>query len=193
MKSVEKFIDVLASQNGDLYVEEVDPDPAPRLASVAPPRTSTRISSKRASSSRTSTTASIESQRGRCPHCAHCQRHGHHHESSSKPRPKWIIDDPGLDQPCIHMDKYDNETVKENLIKEYGHDPGGYDYQPFLTIEEVPAAENPDDTGKYYKQPKVAHNQPRTTPTHTPFPRYSVLEQRELRVNKPYSDRLYMD
>lgn len=91
------------------------------------------------------------------------------------------------------MDKYDDETLKENLVQEYGHYPGGYDYQPFLTIDEAPELVDTVDSDKYYKQPKVANNDPRVTPTHTPFPGFKILEQRELRVNKPYSDRLYAD
>lgn len=136
--------------------------------------------------------SSVSAENEHCSHCPHCQR-----LLAQQRRPQvklpWVTDDPGLQNVLINMDKYDADAVQEKLILEHGHLPGCYDYRPYLTIEKSPEDYYPDTAENYCKQPFVARKKLHMIPTHTPYPEYNVLQRREQRLNKPYTQPLFVD
>ncbi|UJR28219.1 hypothetical protein I4U23_009469 [Adineta vaga] len=137
--------------------------------------------------------ATHHGQDGRyCSHCPHCRRRNDG-EPSLPPTPplKWLTEKPNKEDLSINMDDYDIEAVKKKILKETGHLPGSYDYQPQLTIEQT----NDYDSTKenYYTLPFVAKTAPYVSATRTPFPDYNVLQRKERRINKPYTISLFAD
>ncbi|CAF0761493.1 unnamed protein product [Rotaria sordida] len=128
---------------------------------------------------------------GICQYCPHCQK-VKNGKIPPIPELPWIKKNPGVGEFVIKMDNYDTDAIRKKLISEYGHLPGCYDYQPYLTIEPT----NDNDDGKendYYTQPFVARKNSIISPLHTPFPQYDILQRQEQRLNKPHEPTLFVD
>ena len=183
-------------------VREINDDFLPRINNPVNGRIS-NVSSKRASSvvlpppiinrsqqslNRKNSIISHQSI-GRCPYCKHCQQTNNDEKPAPIPQPKWLMGNLGIYEVHINMDEYDIAAVKAKVLKENGHIPGSYDYQPYLTIEETDQYNHTKEN--YYTQPFVVRTKPRISPATTPFPEYNLLQRRELRINKPYSLPLF--
>jgi hypothetical protein len=123
-------------------------------------------------------------------YCEHC-RQARIYESPKDSKVKWIVDKPQDHSVHIDMDKYDDVAMKDKTFNDYGYNPDSYQYQPFLTIQRFNDRANGNDT--YYTQPFIAKQEPRITPTHTPLPNFCVFQNREHRLNQPYSIEMFAD
>ncbi len=136
---------------------------------------------------------SIHGHSGRCSKCPHCRQLATNTASTNiltSPEPEWINKNPGPDQVCINMDKYDVEAVKDNIISKNHHLLGSYDYEPYLVIEQIEGGYDPKKEN-YYTQPFILKVDPTVQPIRTPFPEYSFLRRHDRRLNKPYSLPLF--
>ncbi|CAF1111724.1 unnamed protein product [Rotaria sordida] len=125
-----------------------------------------------------------------CPHC-----HQSMPTTTSKkletPQPPWIMEAPPTTKKHIDMDKYDEETMQQNITSKYRRLPGSYDYFPNIVIDE---REGDDDKANdYIKQTTITRHGSSISPTHTPYPNYDLLRRHEHRLNKPFTSKSFVD
>ncbi|UJR21249.1 hypothetical protein I4U23_024344 [Adineta vaga] len=133
---------------------------------------------------------------GRCSFCPHCQSSTQvllpKNQNEQRYQPPWVIQKaPSNKHLQINMDKYDQDAVREQLISDYGHFPGSYDYRPHLAIDDRTTPVQLSNM--YCTLPTILKHKRAISPIHTPFPDYNTLQRRDQRLNKPYTTQLFED